>query len=61
MWPFLTVPDILQMRATAQEFNDATKCGPDYEIFFFLVKPGREPHVSTAALFCTFPLARLEA
>ena len=27
MWPFLNVPPI-QMRATAQEVNDATGCGP---------------------------------
>ena len=28
MWPFLDGPAILQMHATAQELNDATKYGP---------------------------------
>ena len=35
VWKYLHVPENLQTCATAQEFNDATKCGPYCERFFF--------------------------
>ena len=54
VWPFLNDPEILQMCATAQEFNDATEYGPYFELFFFLMhretdstKPIADRHVST--------------
>ena len=37
MWPYLNVPEILQMRGTARKFNDTTKYGPYCELFFVLV------------------------
>ena len=50
-------PEILQMRATAQEVTDATKYGPYCELFFFLMHFETDPtepvparHVSTESL-----------
>ena len=70
MQPFSNVPEIAQMRATAQAFHDATKYGPYCELFFFSMRRETDPtepiparHVSTESLFflrpagCTaFPL-----
>ena len=39
MWHFLDVPEILQRRAAAQEFNDATKYGPVCELLPLLDAP----------------------
>ena len=46
--------DVLQMRVTAEEFNDTKKCGPYGELFFFLMCRETDPieavpfrHVST--------------
>ena len=47
LWPYLNVPESLQMRVSAQPFNDATKYGPYCELFLFLMKSQPEPHVST--------------
>ena len=53
----MCVPEILHMRATAQEF-DATKYGPCCELFFFLMRRETHPtgpvlprHVSTESRF----------
>ena len=58
LWSYMCVPDILQTRATAQEFNHATNDGPYCELFFVVLKPEPEPRVSTAFLG-TFQLAWL--
>ena len=49
VWPYMCIPEILQLRATAQEVNDATKYGPYCELFFFFMTLEPEPHVSTEA------------
>ena len=65
MWPFLNVPEILQMRATAQEFFDAAKYSPYCASCFFLMHHETDPtepvpdiYVSTGSLFF---FAQLEA
>ena len=60
--PCLNVPEILQIRVTAQAFNDATKYGPHCELFYFLMKHEQkltEPHVSTESLFFHVPFRPL--
>ena len=54
---FLNVPEILQMHATDQEFNYASKYGPYCELFFFLMRRETDPteavpprHVSNESL-----------
>ena len=63
---FLNVPDILHVRVTAQEFDDATKYDLFCENFFFLVRREKDPtepvparHVSTQSFFFFF--SRLDA
>ena len=63
----MCVPEVLHMRATAREFNDATKYSPFCELFFFLVRRETNPtdpvphrHVSTES-FRYFTHARCTA
>ena len=45
LWPPLCVPEVLQMRVTAQAWTDAGKYEPYCELFFFLMR--REPDDET--------------
>ena len=38
LWPFMRVPEIVQMRMTAQNWNNVGKYGAHCELFFFLMK-----------------------
>ena len=40
----MCVPEILQMRAPAQAWKDASEYGPYYELFFLLM--AREPDLT---------------
>ena len=61
MWLFQDVPEILQVCAPVQEFNDATKYGSHCDLFFFVMKHDTQRsdgtstarHVITDSLFCT--------
>ena len=60
LWPCLSTFDILRIRATAKEFNDAKNYA---ELFLFLLRNMRcetdpiEPgHVGIESLIFTFPL-----
>ena len=55
----MCVPEILQMLATVQEFNDVTKYGPYCDLFFFHMKREREARVSTEGLFARSSLTWL--
>ena len=43
MWPFLIVQEILQMRATVKQCNNATRYRPFREFFFFLMPHETNP------------------
>ena len=64
LWLCMCALDVLQMRATAKEFNDAKMCGLHAELFFFFLRLGTDPieprHVSTASLFSPQPFAQPE-
>ena len=60
MWPNVTVPEILQMRVTAQAWDDAIKYGPYCELFI-IFKINREPELTEPHLSLSIPFARLES
>ena len=41
LWPYMSVPEILQVRAAAQAWNDASKYGPYWELFPDEARAGR--------------------
>ena len=38
LWPYMCVPQILQMRVASHNWNNASKYGPYCELFFYLMK-----------------------
>ena len=67
LWPCLSAFDVIRVRATANEFNDAKKYGPHAELYFFLLRDNRcetdpvEPgHVSIVCPVFTFSFVQPE-
>ena len=55
LWLFMSVPEILQMRAAAQAWNNVSRYGPYCEVFLFLMKnesAGGEAFVGTPFGLC---------
>ena len=63
VWPFLSVFDVIRVRVTAENFNDAKKYGRHAELFFFLLQNMPDHielgHVSTGRAIFLISFTRL--
>ena len=70
LWPCLSAFDVIRVRATAKDLNDAKKHGPRATLYFFLLRDMRRPdrtrtreHKQLEFYFCVplRPAGRLES